>query len=161
MTNSSAVALIVIALALAGCASSVRYTQRAVTSGATPLQQQVLDAAAELVGTPYCRGGSTQRCYDCSGYVQAVFAAVGVLLPRSTLQQSYAGIAISRENLSAGDLVFFQFSGTKGRSHVGIYAGDGTIYHASESRGVVRERLWETYLERAIIQFRRVLTDSR
>ncbi len=144
-------------LLMMGCASSLRYTQSIAARGISGLQQQLLDAAAALVGTPYCTGGAGKQCVDCSGYVQVVFATVGVYLPRTTLQQSLAGSAVRVSELQAGDLVFFRLAGKQRVSHVGIYAGDGTIFHASQSRGVVRERLWGTYLERAISHCRRVL----
>ncbi|GIV53227.1 MAG: hypothetical protein KatS3mg038_3748 [Candidatus Kapaibacterium sp.] len=68
---------------------------------------------------------------------------------------------VPTEQLQAGDLVFFRFERRTGVSHVGIYAGDGTVFHASQSRGVVREQLWGTYLERGIAFCRRVSPESR
>ncbi|MCS7303044.1 MAG: C40 family peptidase [Candidatus Kapabacteria bacterium] len=153
----SAICSVAVALAMAGCASSLRYSQHAGASALTALQRQVLAVAASYVGTPYCKGGVREKCFDCSGYVQTVFAAVGIYLPRTTLQQSHAGHQIPPEQLQAADVVFFRFSGQKPSIHVGIYAGDGTLYHASETRGVIREQLWGTYLEHAIMQCRRVL----
>ncbi len=147
----------IVLLLTMGCASSLRYTQTIATRGMSGLQLRLLDAAAALVGTPYCTGGAGEQCVDCSGYVQIVFATVGVYLPRTTLQQSLAGSAVRVSDLQAGDLVFFRLAGKQRVSHVGIYAGDGTIFHASQSRGVIRERLWGTYLERAISHCRRVL----
>lgn len=151
------VSVTVVAVLIAGCATGVRYSKHTYRSDLSALQRQLLEVAASFVGTPYCKGGSRERCFDCSGFVQAVFAQVGIYLPRTTLQQSHAGKAISTGQLQAGDLVFFRFGNGKGNAHVGIYAGDGTIFHASESRGVVREHLWGTYLERSIVQFRRVI----
>ncbi len=159
MVTKKCGALVFIVL-LAGCASSVRYTFSASSNVPTALQRQVLDVAASHLGIPYCTGGSRERCFDCSGYVQTVFATVGIYLPRTTLQQSQAGVSIPTEQLSAGDLVFFRFGRRTGASHVGIYAGDGTVFHASESRGVVREQLWGTYLERGIAFCRRVLPSA-
>lgn len=155
-TRTNLAAVVALCL-LAGCSSSVRFTYSAPSNTPTALQRQVLDVAASHLGTPYCAGGSRERCFDCSGYVQAVFAAVGIYLPRTTLQQSQAGMPVPTEQLQAGDLVFFRFERRTGVSHVGIYAGDGTVFHASQSRGVVREQLWGTYLERGIAFCRRVL----
>ncbi|GIV56830.1 MAG: hypothetical protein KatS3mg040_1598 [Candidatus Kapaibacterium sp.] len=155
-TRTNLAAIVALSL-LAGCSSSVRFTSSAPSNALTALQRQVLEVSASHLGTPYCAGGSRERCFDCSGYVQAVFAAVGVYLPRTTLQQSQAGMFVPTEQLRAGDLVFFRFERRTGVSHVGIYAGDGTIFHASQSRGVVREQLWGTYLEQGITFCRRVL----
>lgn len=154
------VSVVVAAIVIAGCATSVRYSQYTYRSDLSALQRQLLEVATSYIGMPYCKGGSRERCFDCSGFVQAVFAQVGIYLPRTTLQQSYTGRTISTDQLQVGDLVFFRFGSGKGSAHVGIYAGDGTIFHASESRGVIREQLWGTYLERRIVQFRRVLTDT-
>jgi cell wall-associated NlpC family hydrolase len=75
--------------------------------------------------------------FDCSGFVQWVFAQHGTALPREVRDQYDAGSTIKVKEVRAGDLVFFT-TVSRGASHVGIALGDGEFVHAPSSRGVVR-----------------------
>jgi cell wall-associated NlpC family hydrolase len=96
-----------------------------------------------LRGTPYRNGGSDPAGFDCSGFVQWVFAQQGVALPREVRQQYHAGQEIDSSDIQAGDLVFFE-TVTSGASHVGIALGGGEFVHAPSSRGVVRVERYTT-----------------
>jgi cell wall-associated NlpC family hydrolase len=63
-----------------------------------------------------------------------VYAQVGVSLPHYTVAQwEYPGsVAVSRDQLEPGDLVFFD-----GLGHVGIYIGNGEFIHAPHTGTVV------------------------
>jgi gamma-D-glutamyl-L-lysine dipeptidyl-peptidase len=90
-------------------------------------------------GAPYLWGGRTEWGVDCSGMVQATYAARGVGLPRDSDQQALAGraVAIDRAGAgySAGDILCF----ADGRriSHVALWAGAGHIVHSALARGGV------------------------
>ena len=96
-------------------------------------------------GAPYAWGGRTEWGCDCSGLVQAVFAARDVPLPRDSDQQLAAGREVrldaSGRGYEAGDLLFFAEQGRVG--HVAIWAGAGRIVHSALSRGgVARDDLF-------------------
>jgi hypothetical protein len=96
-------------------------------------------------GAPYAWGGRTEWGCDCSGLVQAVFAARGVPLPRDSDQQLAVGrevrIEATGRGYEAGDLLFFAEQGRV--SHVAIWAGAGRIVHSALSRGgVARDDLF-------------------
>ena len=94
--------------------------------------------ALALRGTPYLNGGSEpSQGFDCSGFVQWVFGQHGTPLPREVREQFDAGQRIDRDEVKAGDLVFFT-TVSRGASHVGIALGNGEFVHAPSSRGVVR-----------------------
>ena len=97
-------------------------------------QNLVLNAMGFL-GIPYRFGGATPEAgFDCSGFVQYVFRqAAGLMLPRSSFDQIRQGIAVAREELQVGDLVFFNTMRATA-SHVGIYIGENRFTHAP-SRG--------------------------
>jgi gamma-D-glutamyl-L-lysine dipeptidyl-peptidase len=90
-------------------------------------------------GAPYLWGGRTDWGLDCSGLVQATYAARGVALPRDSDLQSQAGreVAIDRAGAGyeAGDVLCFA-DGHR-ISHVALWAGAGRIVHAALSRGGV------------------------
>ena len=110
----------------------------------------------KYIGVPYVFGGTTPYGFDCSGYVQYVFANAGVYLSRTADSQYEEGYPVSTDELRAGDLVFFS-TYTYGASHVGIYLGDGEFINASSSRGVSIASLFDGYWGSCYIGARRVL----
>ncbi|MCX5212460.1 NlpC/P60 family protein [Kitasatospora sp. NBC_00240] len=90
-------------------------------------------ARAQL-GKPYVWGATGPGSYDCSGLVQAAWAAAGVGLPRTTYAQIDAAQRVPRDQLQPGDLVFF-YSGV---THVGMYTGGGRMIHAPHPGAPVR-----------------------
>lgn len=105
--------------------------------------------ALHYVGSPYVYGGTTPAGFDCSGFVQYVYAQHGVHLPRTAASQFTSSPAIEvegMENLLPGDILFFVNTSTAGISHVAIYTGDGRMVHAvSPGVGVAVSNVWDTY----------------
>ena len=105
---------------------------------------QVISAAKKVMGTKYVYGGTTTKGFDCSGFVGYVYKKVGVKLPRTTKAMYSTGKKVSKKNLKAGDVVFFNTSG-KGVSHAGIYIGKGKFVHSSSSKGVSVAKINDPY----------------
>lgn len=84
---------------------------------------------------------------DCSSFTQYVFEKNGVSLPRTAEGQynSSKGISVSKDNLLAGDVVFFKGTYKAGISHVGIYVGNGKFIHNSSSGGTKISDLNSSY----------------
>jgi cell wall-associated NlpC family hydrolase len=100
----------------------------------------VIPTAERYLGVPYRWGGTSPVTgFDCSGYVQYVFARHGVELPRTSRAQAYAGdrVPLDERYLRAGDLIMFASRGEP-ISHVAIYAGRDRIIHSTSSGGGVR-----------------------
>lgn len=96
-------------------------------------------------GVRYRTGGNTKTGVDCSGFTVAVYAAVyGIALPRVSREQYRISQKISTTELQEGDLVFFNTRGS-GVSHVGVYLGNSKFIHASVSKGVMVNGLFEPY----------------
>jgi cell wall-associated NlpC family hydrolase len=133
-------------------------------SSTTPAEsdpsEPVLQTALSFRGTPYRNGGSDPSGFDCSGFVQWVFARHGTPLPREVKDQYRVGRTIDRDDVQPGDLVFFE-TVSRGASHVGIALGNGEFVHAPSSRGVVRvERYDGSYWSPRWVGARRVTSDA-
>jgi cell wall-associated NlpC family hydrolase len=114
--------------------------------------------AMRFLGVPYVFGGTSVHGFDCSGYVQHVFAMLGVHLPRTADAQYDVGKKVA--HVKPGDLVFFQ-TYTSGPSHVGIYLGQGRFVHSSSSHGVEVSELHDAYWSARYLGAKRVLVASR
>ncbi|WP_040160897.1 C40 family peptidase [Mobilicoccus massiliensis] len=86
-------------------------------------------------GTPYRWGASGPRAFDCSGFTSWTFKRMGKRLPRTADAQYRSSIKISRGQARPGDLVFY---GGGRKYHVGIYAGNGRMWHAPRTGDVVK-----------------------
>ena len=100
---------------------------------------EVIAAGERYLGVPYLWGGTDPaKGLDCSGFVQRVFADLGVRLPRVSVDQSKAGTAVpSLAEARPGDLVFWHGDGSR-PNHIGIYAGNNRMLVAPRTGDVVR-----------------------
>lgn len=95
--------------------------------------------AKKYLGYSYVYGGTKPSTgFDCSGFTYYVYNSCGYSLSRSCQAQAKSGTAVSRKNLSAGDLVFFDNGSNGSIGHVGIYIGGGKFIHAENSKTGVR-----------------------
>ena len=126
-------------------------------ASAGALHPAVISLALSLQGTPYRNGGSDPTGFDCSGFVQWVFAQQGLALPREVKDQYRVGSEVDSRDILPGDLVFFE-TVSSGASHVGIALGGGEFVHAPSSRGVVRtERYTSSYWGGRWVGARRIM----
>jgi cell wall-associated NlpC family hydrolase len=109
------------------------------SSAASPrtsaLGREAAAAALTQVGTPYVWGhASPSTGFDASGLVVWAYANAGHLsLPHFAPALWRLGRHVTRRQLEVGDVVFFS-----GRSHVGIYVGNGRFIHAPHTGSTVR-----------------------
>ncbi len=92
--------------------------------------------AKKYLGVPYLWGGTTPSGFDCSGLMQYVYRENGINISRTTYTQVQEGVAVSKENLQPGDLVFF--GDPTSPHHVGMYIGNGQYLHAPSTGDVVK-----------------------
>ncbi|WP_299197667.1 C40 family peptidase [Thermocrinis sp.] len=108
-------------------------------------------------GTPYRFGGNSSRALDCSAFVQKVFRANGIELPRDSRSQAKYGYKVSLSELKPGDLLFFK-TYRQDVSHVGIYIGNGKMIHAARKGGGVKiSSIYNPYYRQRFLFAKRVV----
>ena len=137
----------------------LKWQTEAKEYGGNVASTKILKTAAQYKGVPYVFGGTTPRGFDCSGYVQYVFAKHGIRLTRTADTQAREGKFVSKKNLKPGDLVFFT-TYEPGASHVGIYAGNNLFWNATSSRGIMLSNLTDSYWGPRYCTARRILTGN-
>ena len=96
--------------------------------------QKAIEAAYSELGKPYIWGAVGPGGFDCSGLMQHVWSQAGVMLPRTSQEQADAGQTVPISDIQPGDLVIY----FAGRTHVGMYVGNGLIIHAPRPGSVVQ-----------------------
>jgi cell wall-associated NlpC family hydrolase len=110
----------------------------------------MISEAKRWLGTPYSWGGGgtsgptrgTGRGaktvgFDCSSFIQYLWAKRGVNIPRTTYAQFKAGHPVPMNQLQPGDAVYFDPT-PQGPGHVGMYIGHGQYIQAPRTGDVVR-----------------------
>lgn len=106
------------------------------TAEETSKGQEIVEYAKQYLGCPYVYGGSGDKSFDCSGFTMYVYKKFGYTLSHSAIAQSKVGTYVAKEDLQAGDLVFFlDYETMDGIGHCGIYIGNGEFIHASSGSG--------------------------
>lgn len=95
-------------------------------------RDQIPSFSLQFLGLPYTWGGRSGFGYDCSGFVQMLYRQIGIYLPRDSKDQiRWEGFdAVTQEDLSSGDLVFFGLDENT-IQHVGMYIGSDQFIHAT------------------------------
>lgn len=122
---------------------------------------QLIQRAAENIGTRYRTGGTSKAGFDCSGLMCTTFGAFDIKLPRTSREQSSVGTKINTEEAQKGDLIFFKTNGRSQINHVGMVVevceGEIKFIHSSVSNGVIISSTKEKYYEKNFSQINRVL----
>lgn len=98
--------------------------------------QELISRALAYQNIPYLWGGRSFWGADCSGFVQEVFKSFGLILPRDAYQQAEKGDLVSLEELTSGDIAFFQREGRI--IHIGIVWVKKKQIRIIHARGCVR-----------------------
>jgi cell wall-associated NlpC family hydrolase len=111
----------------------VQYSENPLGKWRDPEERNlVVKVAKGFLGAPYRLGGSSVQGLDCSGFVRKIYEFFDVNLPRTAREQAKVGMKVAKEELTEGDLVFFNTRRAFG--HVGIYIGNNQFVHASSGK---------------------------
>ena len=141
------------------------------------LQKKLVYFAKKYLGKPYKYGAKPYMApsiFDCSSFTQYLYKKIGIVLPRTALEQAHLGkdIKFNKGKLEVGDLIFFK--GIVGRydtkypqgiGHVAIYIGAGKVINAKYKKnkdgsdgGLIEEGLVNKFLKRKdIVVIKRII----
>jgi cell wall-associated NlpC family hydrolase len=104
-------------LMAAGCTPKYDYTihkPRVVYQ--QPSRQALRTSLGEILGKKYVWAEEGPEAFDCSGLTYYAFGRMNLEIPRVSSDQAKGGVAVPRDALQYGDLVFFDtgknFTGT-------------------------------------------------
>ncbi len=130
------------------------------TMAQNQIESKLLAQYSNWKNVKYLFGGTTKKGIDCSAFVQTTYQQqFGIHLPRTTLLQRNIGKKISKDQLQAGDLIFFNIK--SGVRHIGIYLGNNQFMHSGCSHGVSISNLDNSYWIKRFAEVRRVLATNR
>lgn len=122
-----------------------------VTAPGPTVGDRAAFVALQQVGVPYRYGGENPAGFDCSGLVQYAYLRAGKALPRTTTQLWKNTRKVGRNDMRAGDLVFFAINGKM--QHVGMYVGEDRFVHApSSGKTVTIASLSSDYYSQAFLR---------
>ena len=102
----------------------------------SPAVAKAMAFARAQIGKPYKYGGTGPASYDCSGLVEASYAAAGVSIPRTSQEQYKHGQVVAAGARQPGDLVFYNSSTAP--SHVALYLGNNQIIESLKPGTFIR-----------------------
>ncbi len=111
-------------------------TKEARKQGKSITSKPLLKEAKKHLGKRYVWAANGPSRFDCSGFTKYVCNKNGISIPRTSIMQAEVGKKVSKNNLRAGDLIFFDTSKQRKGfvNHVGIYIGNNKFIHASSAK---------------------------
>lgn len=98
---------------------------------------QLVSIAYSLIGSPYISGANGPYGFDCSGFVQYVYAQVGISVSRSATTQINDGVGVSYDYAQPGDILSWGYVDGIA-THSALYIGNGQMIHAANpTQGVI------------------------
>jgi len=118
---------------------------------------EIISTARLYMGVPYVWAGISPYGFDCSGFVNYVYASHGYAMYRVAQDMySYDGVYVDRSELRQGDVICFGY-GPGSITHVGLYIGDGEFIHSSSGSGCVVISQLQGYYDKMYVGAKRIL----
>ena len=125
----------------------IHFEPSKIPAGDSNYVSPIVTAARSRIGDPYSQElRGTADYVDCSYLTMWAYAQVGISIPDTAAGQGQFieknHWQVSSEEMQSGDLIFYSYEANgryKDITHVVIYAGNGMVVHASDSRGCVVE----------------------
>lgn len=112
--------------AAAEAAAAQAASRSAARESLSTTSSAIAEYSLNFIGYPYQYGGTSPSGWDCSGFVQYVFAQFGVSLPRTSGAMMSVGSPVgSLAEAQPGDII-------ASAGHAAIYIGNGMVMNAMD-----------------------------
>ena len=122
------------------------------------LRKKLIETALTFKETPYLWGGRSaykstmqfqQTGVNCSGFVNLVYGANGLTIPRDAHDQFLFAKKIPAKKLKPGDLIFFENKNIGKVTHVAMYFGDENVMESTGKLFIGKNRIisWNQMLK--------------
>lgn len=135
--------------------TQIKYAMMMNVEVETLINPELYSFIDDWYGTTYRMGGTTKKGIDCSAFSGTLLSSIfSFNVPRTAREQYKICEQVNKDELLAGDLVFFNTRG--GVSHVGVYLTNNYFVHSSSSNGVTISSLQDSYYSKKFISGGRV-----
>ena len=137
-----------------------RQVTYASNAGVNSNSGGIVGTAYSLIGSPYAGGGNSPSGFDCSGFVQYVYAQNGLNISRSSTTQIYDGVGVNYSDAAPGDILVWGYSNGQ-VTHSALYVGNDQMIHAANySTGVILSSVsgWTRGSNVQVLYVRRVVS---
>lgn len=137
-----------------------RQVTYASNAGVNSNSGGIVGTAYSLIGSPYAGGGNSPSGFDCSGFVQYVYAQNGLNISRSATTQIYDGVGVNYSDAAPGDILVWGYSNGH-VTHSALYVGNDQMIHAANySTGVILSSVsgWTRGSNVQVLYVRRVVS---
>ncbi|MEJ8548813.1 C40 family peptidase [Brevibacillus borstelensis] len=112
--------------------------------------EKVVGLAESLVGKDYKYGAVGPTNFGSAGLATYIFGKAGVTIEDTIAELYRTGKTVKKDQVKAGDLLFFSTKGTGNPSFMGIYLGNDRFIYSSQSEGEVIEKRLSDYMGKLV-----------
>ena len=112
--------------------------QAASYSQNSAMSETIVHTAKSLIGKDYQYKAEGPESFGSAQFATYVYKQAGMRIANTMTALYSGGTPVGRNELQAGDLLFFSSSGGSKPTYMGIYIGGGLMVHAPRPGDVVR-----------------------
>lgn len=124
--------------------------QAAAISQNSVKSDQVVTLTKSLIGKDFKYGAEGPTQFGSAGLATYIYGKVGIKIDDTIAELYGSGKKVDKDNLLAGDLLFFSSKGSGAPTFMGIYIGSNSFIYSSMGEDAVVERRLSDYTDKLL-----------